>query len=138
MKKQTLIVAGLGLAVALAAPQSNAQASYVQGEIPFNFAVSGKVLPAGEYRMVSAPHQIKIEDSIGTAVAMVLANDAVARSAENNDRIVFHCYRDRCFLAEVWSGQQKGRQVLPSRAEAELAKEEQGKYFAVLGEKPRS
>ncbi|HXY09479.1 MAG TPA: hypothetical protein VEI52_16670 [Terriglobales bacterium] len=137
MKRQTLIVAGLCLVVGLTSPRSYSQAGYVQGKIPFDFAVSGRTFPAGDYRMVSAPHQIKIEDSTGRAVAMVLANDAVARSAEDNDRIVFHCYRDRCFLAEVWSGQQKGRQVLPSRAEAELAKEEQGKYFAVLGERPR-
>jgi hypothetical protein len=52
--------------------------------------------------------------------------------------IIFHCYNDRCFLSELWSpAQEKGRQLLTSRTEANLAKEERGKYFAVLGEKPR-
>ena len=60
------------------------------------------------------------------------------RSAGENGRLIFHCYHDRCFLAEVWSPtQDNGRELPTSRTEANLAKEEQAKYFAFLGEKTK-
>jgi len=136
MKKQTLIAASLCLVVGLAAVSANAQAGGVKAKVPFNFAVSGKTFPAGEYTMIASSHLVNIEDGDGRIVAKVLANEVSGRSAGENGRIIFHCYRDRCFLAEVWSPRQEnGREFPTSRPEANLAKEEKGKYFAVLGEK---
>lgn len=137
MKSQTLIVAGLCLVVGLGVAPAYAQAGGVKAKVPFNFAVSGKTFPAGEYRMIARSHLVNIEDGQGKIVAMVSANNVSGRSAGENGRIVFHCYHDRCFLAEVWSPtQENGRELLRSRAEANLAKEEKGKYFAILGEEP--
>jgi DNA-binding IscR family transcriptional regulator len=80
---------------------------------------------------------VKIEDGRGLIVGMVLTNEIAGRPVGQNGQLVFHCYRDRCLLSEVWSSaRENGRQFLTQRAEAELAKEEQGKYFAILGEKP--
>jgi hypothetical protein len=56
MKSQTLIVASLYIAFGLAAVPAYAQRSGVQAKIPFNFAVSGKTFPAGEYTMVAVSH----------------------------------------------------------------------------------
>jgi len=139
MQKHTLLALMLGLSLGMGVVPASAQAGVVQAKIPFDFIVSGKVLPAGEYTLVANPHQIKIEDVRRRIVAMVLANDASDYPAAENDQVTFRCYRDRCFLSEVWSSVQwpHGRQVLPSQAEAKLAREEPGKYFAVLGEKPR-
>jgi hypothetical protein len=107
-------------------------------KIPFDFAVSGKTFPAGEYTMVAASHQVRIEDAKGRLIPMVLANNISGRSAAANGQIIFPCYRDRCFLSELWSPtQENGRQLLTSRTEAELAKEDREKYLAVVGEKPR-
>jgi hypothetical protein len=130
MKKLLLFAASL-LIAATASVRSFAQLGYIQGEVPFSFTVSGKTLPAGEYRIISSPHQLKIQDGDGKVVAFVLTNNALARSGDGNDRIVFHCFGDRCFLAEAWSSLQ-GRVLIPSRAEAELAKEKRAQYFAVL------
>jgi hypothetical protein len=138
MENQTLIVASLCVAIGLAVSPAHAQRGGVQAKVPFNFAVSGKTFPAGEYTMIAAPHQVKIEDAKGRIIAIALANYISAGSAGVNGRIMFHCYSDRCFLSELWSpAQENGRQLLPSRTEADLAKEEREKYFAVLGEKPR-
>jgi len=134
MKKQTLIVASLCLVAGLAI-SANAQTE-VKAKVPFSFVVSGKILPAGDYTMVANPHQVKIEDADGNILAMVLANEVSGHLGQKG-RIIFHCYRDRCFLAEVWpASRENGRELLTSRAEAELAKEVNGKYFAVLAEKP--
>ncbi len=135
MKRQNLISASLCLIVGLAMVSANAQAGGVKAKVPFSFAVSGKTFPAGHYTMIASSHQLKIEDAHGRIVAMALANDVSGRSAGENGRIIFHCYRDHCFLAEVWSPiQENGRELPTLRAEANLAKEETGKYFAVLGE----
>ncbi len=136
MKKHILIVACLGVTFGLAVSAS-AQVGGIRAKVPFDFAVSGKTFPAGEYTMIAASDQIRIEDAKGKPIAMVLANQVSGRSTGANGQIIFRCYRDRCFLWELWSpAQQNGRELLTSRAEAELAKEESGKYFAVLGQKP--
>ena len=136
MKNLTLLVASLYIAIGLAAVPAYAQPGGVQAKVPFNFAVSEKIYPAGEYTMIARSHQIRIEDAKGRLIAMVLANDISGRSTGANGQIIFHSYSDRCFLSELWSpAQETGRHLLTSRTEADLAKEERGKYFAVLGEK---
>ena len=138
MKSQTLIATGLCIAIGLAAAPVYAQLGGVQAKVPFKFAISGKTFPAGEYTMIAGPHQVRIEDAAGRLIAMALANHISGRSAGENGQIIFHCYSDRCFLSELWSPtEENGRQMLTSRTEAGLAKEERGKYFAVLGLKPR-
>jgi hypothetical protein len=137
MKNQTLIVASLCVVIGLAVVPAYAQRGGVEAKVPFNFAVSGKIFPAGDYTMIASSHQLKIEDAGGKIVAMVLVNNVSGHSAAKKGQIIFHCYRERCFLAEVWSAvQENGSELLRSRAEANLAREEQGKYFAILGQEP--
>jgi hypothetical protein len=136
MKNLTLIAASFCLLAGLAAVPAHAQAS-VRAKVPFNFVVSGKTFVAGDYTMSLNSRGVKIEDGRGLIVGMVLTNEIAGRPVGQNGQLVFHCYRDRCLLSEVWSSaRENGRQFLTQRAEAELAKEEQGKYFAILGEKP--
>jgi hypothetical protein len=135
MKKQTLIFASFCWVVALAMVPAHAQSWSVQAKVPFNFTVLEKTFPAGDYRIIAKPHQVNIEDAQGKIVATVLANDVSGRSGGGDGGIIFHCYRDRCFLALVLSPTQgKGRELLTSRAETNLAKEDKEKYFAILGE----
>jgi hypothetical protein len=134
MKKQTLIFASLVLG--LAAVPGYTQTGGVKAKVPFSFAVAGKVFASGEYTMTIRPHQLKIEDEYGRPLAFALANDASGPSAGQQGQIVFRCYRDRCFLAEVWAtAQEHGLEFPLSRSEAEFAKEQRGTFFAVMGEK---
>jgi len=135
MKKQTLIAASVCLVVGLAMVSASAQS--VEAKVPFNFTVSGKILRAGDYTMIVNSHLLKIKNGDGQIVAVASVNDASGRPDSEKSQIIFHCYGDRCLLAEVWfSPQERGRQLPTSRAEAKLAREESGKYFAVLGEEP--
>jgi len=138
MKKQTLPVAGLCLAIGLAVAPAYAQSGGVQAKIPFNFTVARKTFPAGAYTMIVGSHQVNIRDAYGRKIAMVLANEISGRSAAANGQIIFHCYSEHCFLSEVWSPtHENGRQLLISRSEGDLAKKASGKYFAVLGAEPQ-
>jgi hypothetical protein len=52
-----------------------------------------------------------------------------------DSKIIFHCYREHCFLSEVWSPDYEHGQCVSSRYEEELMKKEIGKCVTVLGEK---
>lgn len=142
MPKQIRFVAGLVLTVGVlalgpAAVPASAQAVAVQAKVPFSFVVLGKTLPAGEYTLSSAPHELKIRDANQRLVAVVIANEVAGRGTGANGQIIFNCCSDRCFLSELESPTEgNGRQLLISKMEAQLAKEQAGKYFAVMGESP--
>ncbi len=136
MKKQ-MLVASLCLILGLSVAPAYAQADGLRVKVPFNFVAFGKTFLAGEYMMIARSHQVSIRDAQGRMIGTVLANEISRRSAGANPELVFHCYRERCFLAEVWSPtQENGKQLPVSRTEAGLAKEETRKDLAVLGEKP--
>jgi hypothetical protein len=138
MKKQILIFVILCSFVGLSVVPAYTQDVEFRARIPFSFVVLGKTFPPGEYRLSAAPHMVKLEDSKGTLVATALANEIVGRSANATSQIIFHCYNEVCFLSELRSViPGNSRQVLTSQAEAELAKKEQGKYLALIGEKRR-
>ena len=134
MKKSILTCLGLtfGLAVSVCA-----QSGPVQAKIPFSFSVFGKTLPAGDYSISATSHMIEIRDANYRVVVMAAANEILDNAASKKGHILFHCYRERCFLSEIWFGaHENGRQLFTSREEAKLARQETGKYFAVLWEKP--
>lgn len=138
MKKQTLIFATLCLFVGLAVVPAYTQAFVERATVPFSFVVLEKTFPAGEYMLIAASHMVKIEDSDGTPIATVMANEISDRFAGATGQLIFHCYSGRCFLSELRSPVKgNSRQLITCRAEAELAKKDEGKYFAVLGEKPK-
>lgn len=114
---------------------ANAQAGGVEVRVPFRFNVGEKTFAAGDYVMLAGSHQVRVASKAeGKTLAMAIANDVSGQFAGANGRIVFRCYGDRCFLAEVWSpAQDNGRHVLPSRAETQSSRERSGTYFAILG-----
>jgi hypothetical protein len=135
MKKQTLLAASICFVVGLAIVSASAQS--IEAKVPFSFTVSGKILPAGDYTMIINSNLLKITNGDGRIVALASVYDASGRPDGQKSQIILHCYGDRCLLAEVWfSPQERGRRLPTSRAEAKLAREESGKYFAVLGEEP--
>ena len=135
--KHIVIVTCLVLTLGLAVAPASAQVVGVQAKVPFSFIVLGKTFPSGEYMLISEPHGLKIRDAGQRLVAVVLANEVSGRAAGTTGQIIFRCYSERCFLSELQSPTQgNGRQLLMSKMEAELAKEQRGKYFAVLGEEP--
>jgi hypothetical protein len=139
MKKQILILAIFCLATGLLATPAYAQAgTLLVAKIPFNFTVMGKTLGPGEYTMIIAnPDELKIKDENGRIVAMAMFKDS-GRSSGEKGQAIFHCYEDHCFLAEIWPpNRQHGRELFTSKTEAALAKEEPGKYFAVLAGQPQ-
>jgi hypothetical protein len=108
MKKQTLIASTmLSLVVALAVTSVSAQSShYFQVTIPFEFAISGKKLPPGEYivRRISSdkPQWLSISSVNGRRGQSVLTHNVRAGKLQSESKLVFRRYGDQYFLSQVW------------------------------------
>ncbi len=133
MKKElvkgfTMLMLVVVLALATAAVSANAQsASKVVADIPFEFSVGYKTMPAGEYivrSILSAGDALMIQ-SADAKVSALRQTEATAQMKNNNHaRLVFHRYGERYFLAEVWNGtDSSGRQLFKSQEERALESE---------------
>jgi hypothetical protein len=120
----TLVV---GLALATTLVSANGQStSLVTANIPFDFIVGNKTLPSGKYTVNSATRDgqgMRITSRAGKSSAIVLTLDVAEKSKKRIARMVFHRYGQQYFLAEVWSGDSYGRQLMESKGERNLRQE---------------
>ena len=95
---------------------------------PFAFEVENNKLPAGEYTVLVQGGWLQIQGKDGKGVAHSLTMPVVSRGEKpvTKSHVVFHNYHGRYFLAEIWtSGQEKGRELLETREEQQLAKKQE-------------
>jgi hypothetical protein len=149
MKKQTLIASTmLSLVVALAVTSVSAQSShYFQVTIPFEFAISGKTLPPGEYivRRISSdkPQWLSISSVNARKGQSVLTHNVRAGTLQSESKLIFRRYGDQYFLSQVWeAGDSDGHELRKSRGESELQRimaknTAKPEMVAVSGRRPR-
>jgi hypothetical protein len=121
MKKQLFALLGLGLL--LATVSASAQTVMLKANVPFNFIVSGKTLPAGEYTIHSLNTIAKVLVLRGAEKDdMVMANPCQSARPSDKSKLVFHRYGDRYFLSQIWTaGNSSGAEFPQSSREAEVA-----------------
>ncbi len=129
MKKQTLIVVALLALIGFTAAGVQAQSSAsVRANIPFEFQVADKMMPAGEYliRQVNPSSDavtLQIAATHGNATAMVRTN-AVQMNGTQRSALVFNRYGNHYFFSTVTiEGAQYSWQALKSRGERGIASE---------------
>lgn len=124
LKGLTMLTLIVGIAFATAVASANAQsANGVISNIPFEFVVGNETLPAGEYRINTALEPalaIKSADLKHSAMRMT---NGTKPSSERRARLVFRRYGQKYFLAEVWNGSERGRQLTKSRQERAIERE---------------
>jgi hypothetical protein len=94
----------------------------VVADIPFPFEVAGHTLLSGHY-IVSpvSENTLRIHESMGPGI-LVTTNAAQRSESDDSSKLVFHRYEGTYFLSQVWStGNDRGREVLRSPAEREMA-----------------
>jgi len=128
LKGFTMLMLIVVLALATAVASANAQSSNkVVADIPFEFSVGYKTLPAGEYAVktiTSAGNALMIQSADGKTSALRLSEETERMKNQTHARLVFHRYGERYFLAEVWNGIDKtGRQLLKSQEESAIERE---------------
>jgi len=95
--------------------------------IPFNFIVGQKTLPAGEYTLEpnrkDSDNVWLLQSKEGHASALFTTNTVRASETQEEARLVFHRYGGQYFLSQIWTpGANTGRELLISRLESQLAK----------------
>jgi hypothetical protein len=101
----------------------------VRANIPFDFIVADKTLPAGEYfvsrtRQVSGDDALTISTLDGRALAVRLTFGVQALAPKKQGFLLFHRYGNQHFLFQVWpAGSSMGRILIQSRGERELERE---------------
>jgi hypothetical protein len=127
LKGFTMLMLIVALALATAAVSANAQSrNEVRASIPFEFVVGDKTLPAGEYdvRTINQGRDaLMIQGSENGKTAIRLSNETERAKKSTHAKLVFHCYGQRYFLAQVWTGESTGRELAKSRQERAVERE---------------
>jgi hypothetical protein len=130
MKIKLLVAACCCFGSAAAAP---AQVGGIKVQVPFDFNIAKQTLPAGEYVVWSVRDQLFLRIAGGKTVAMLQSNRTVHDGGKTG-KLVFNCYRKRCFLSQLWTPDpDESRQLPKSKSELELARQGEPQQFALLG-----
>jgi len=130
MAKKTFSIVILLAVVALSTAAVSAQQSTrrIVANIPFNFTVGDKDMPAGTYSVQATSTGSEILRISGTknSESAVRLSSSLHRNTYGKGKFVFHRYQDQYFLSEIWaSGEADGRQLLKSNREKTVQREQQ-------------
>jgi len=121
LKGLTMLMLIAAVALMAALVSAHAQSSSVVADIPFEFAVGGKSLKAGEYTVkpfTTNGDAVLISNQDSNERVIRLTNTIRARNVPEQAKLVFHRYGQRYFLSEIWTtGEQTGRQLRKSNEE---------------------
>ena len=122
-----VLIVTLALTTAVASANAQLNANKVVADVPFEFSVGYKALPAGTYSVqsiVRAGDRLLIQSTDGKISALRLSEATQRIKERPQARLVFHRYGERYFLAEVWNGiDNTGRQLKKSQEERAIADE---------------
>ena len=131
MKKQAYTMIAMIVLVGSMAVAAKAQTSghtQLIANIPFQFSVGDKPLPAGEYKVLSvnadsANVVLNIQSRDGKTGAMVRMMTVIGKVQESA-KLTFHRYGNQYFFAEAWvDGDNSGLQAPKSRTERATERE---------------
>jgi hypothetical protein len=124
----------IALLVAACLPAA-AQTELMRLNIPFDFIVKGKTLPAGHY---VAKQLANMDDNVWTlegeqAAAMFLTNPVESPKVSHKISLIFLKSGDQYSLVQIWDGQHVGREVLRSNVKQTIVADN-GTYVEVGAE----
>ena len=117
-KQSFIIIAALAFVFGIGTVTASAQGQVLKADIPFEFTVGKKSLPAGEY-LVKLPETagaqvVSFKKADGEGYGMTLTNQVSSKGAEVQNGLVFVKSGDRYFLYQVHNGREIGQQVVRS------------------------
>jgi hypothetical protein len=136
MKTQILAIAGAVVLSTLMAGECRAQSRTLEAKVPFSYEVGDKTMPAGNYRIESMPTgagSLQVIRSANGDVRVTLSTIAIpSKNGNSEPKLIFHRYGNHYFLAEVQTGDGRGRELFESQVEKKLARSEAMNEIAVL------
>jgi hypothetical protein len=123
MSKRNVLLALAALLIAA----GSAYAQSIKFQVPFQFTIDNMVMPAGYYWIESSHDSglLAIEglDRQTSPKRFLNANPVESLGRQYEAKLIFNCYGGSCFLSQVWTGNNVGRQLGESRQERQLAKQ---------------
>src|SRR5271170_6782011 len=99
--KQIAVIALIILAGFCTAGSLQAQSHEVRANVPFDFTVGGKHLPAGNYSFVSDRNDTIVVRNYDARIEVLSMTFDTEKPAANYSRLVFNKYGDQYFLSEI-------------------------------------
>lgn len=97
----------------------------LKANIPFDFQVRDKMLPAGEYEVlldINVNNAVIVRNHQNPGLAVVVLTYAAVRPATEKPTAQFNRYGATHLLTTIWTESGRGYAVAPSKATRELAK----------------
>ncbi len=127
-KGLTMLLLLVSVTFVTAVASANGQSrNPARANIPFDFSVGDKVLPAGEYQVSALTDGktvvlVRSRDGKNSAIRLTYTENKTV--ATDKGTLVFRRYANHYFLAEIWTaGDQTGRCLLKSKHERAIEKE---------------
>lgn len=123
MKNSIKLFASVAIAAVLAVVPALAQTpTIIKADVPFDFSVGGKVLPAGEYTVTerTGSSAILVRSADSAESVFVLAMWSSKKAGDENTAMVFHRVDNHYYLSGIKvEGESFGRELVKSPAERE-------------------
>jgi hypothetical protein len=85
-------------------------------QVPFEFSVGEKVLPAGEYRVIGESEFIRVRSKDGKSASVALPSHRIGATRKANEvALAFKLYGDQYQLSRVWLTDGIGRELRTKR-----------------------
>ena len=132
------LLAVMTIIAASVSAQAQSLTYRLTANIPFDFSVAGKKLPAGKYWINRAQQGtgdtvIQISSTDGHSNITRFTIPVTAFNPVKDSSLVFHRYGDEYFLSEIWpAGGLTGRELPKSRAEREAERKAQDNGIAAM------
>lgn len=132
------LLAVVMIIAASASTKAQSLAYRLTANIPFDFSVADKKLPAGKYwisrsQVSNGDLIVQIRSTDGRQSISRLTIPVETVNAMSNGSLVFRKYGEEYFLSEIWpAGGLTGRELPQSRAERELARKAQDNQIAAM------
>ena len=132
------LLAVMVIIAASASAQAQSLSYRLTANIPFEFSVAGKKLPAGKYwvnraQQSSGDTVVQISSTDGHSNVIRFTIPVLAVNPVKDGTLVFHRYGEEYFLSQIWPASGlTGRELPKSRAERELERKSQDNGIAAM------
>lgn len=139
MHGKTIVVCFAILLESLSPASAQTAGTRVIVQVPFRFHAGQRAFAPGLYSLASEAGVLWLAEGNGLTKARMLANSLRGTSSASTGQVVFHCYRQECFLFQVWFPERdEGVQMLTSPIETDFQKRrETSVYMTLLGKEPQ-